>query len=124
MDMKEFEDLVAEALDSLPEEFLEQMENWQVSAEEWPSVHDLRDLGIPTNNRRSILGLYRGVPATERTSRYMNLPDCIIIYKGPIEAYVGQNKEAIRKQVRRTIIHEIGHYWGLSERRLRELGWA
>jgi predicted Zn-dependent protease with MMP-like domain len=54
----------------------------------------------------------------------MALPDCIIIYKGPIEAYAGQDKEAIRKQVRRTVIHEIGHYWGLGEKRLRELGWA
>ena len=122
--MKEFEALVAEALDSLPEEFMERMENWQVSVEEWPSIHDLKALGIPENNRHSLLGLYRGVPATRRTSHYMSLPDCITIYKGPIEAYAGNNKEAIRKQVRRTIIHEVGHYWGISEKRLRELGWA
>ena len=95
-----------------------------MSAEEWPSARDLMELGIPIKKRHSLLGLYRGVPATRRTSHYMNLPDCIIVYKGPIEAYVGKNREAIKKQVRRTIVHEIGHYWGLSEKRLRELGWA
>ena len=125
MDMKEFESLVAEALDSLPEEFLERMENWQVSVEEWPSIQDLRDLGIPVKNRHSLLGLYRGVPATRRTSHYMMaLPDCTTVYNGPIETHAGKNKDAIREQVRRTVIHEVGHYWGLSEKRLKELGWA
>lgn len=122
--MKEFEALVAEAIDSVPEEFLERMENWQVSVEEWPRPQDLLSLGISLENRHSLLGLYRGVPATKRTSYYMALPDCITIFKGPIETYAGQDKDAIKNQVRRTIIHEIGHYWGIGEKRLRELGWA
>ena len=125
MNMEEFEVLVAEVLDSLPEEFMERMENWQVSVEEWPRIQDLQDLGIHPKNRHTLLGLYRGVPATRRTSHYMALPDCITIFKGSIETYAGRNnKEAIREQVRRTIIHEVGHYWGISEKRLRELGWA
>ena len=59
MEMKEFEDLVAKTLDSLPEEFLERMENWQVSVEEWPSAQDLMDAGIPLKKRHSLFGLYR-----------------------------------------------------------------
>lgn len=124
MDIKDFEALVAEALDSLPEELIEPMENWQVSVEEWPAPHDLVEAGLSPKDRYALLGLYHGIPATERGSQYMAFPDRISLYKRPIEAYAGPDEKAIREQVRRTLIHEIAHYWGISEERLDELGWG
>lgn len=123
MDIEAFEALVAEALDSLPEELLEPMENWQVSVEEWPAPRDLIEAGLSPKDRYALLGLYHGVPAIGRDSHYMAFPDHISIYKGPIEAFAGPDEEDIREQVRRTVIHEIAHYWGIDEDRLEELGW-
>ena len=124
MDLETFEQLVAEAIDSIPDELLEPMENWQVSVEEWPPPRDLIAAGLSPKDRYALLGLYHGVPATERDSHYIAFPDHISIYKGPIEAYAGPDEHAIREQVRKTVIHEIAHYWGIDEDRLEELGWA
>lgn len=124
MDLDAFADLVSEALDSLPQEFLDKLENVQVDIEEWPSRDDLEDAGLSARSRHSLLGLYHGVPVTERGAYYMAFPDRISIYQKPIEAMVGADEEQIREQVRRTVIHEIAHYYGISDERLDELGWG
>lgn len=124
MDLDAFADLVSEALDSLPQEFLDKLENVQVDIEEWPSRDDLEDAGLSVRSRHSLLGLYHGVPVTERGAYYMAFPDRISIYQKPIEAMVGADEEQIREQVRRTVIHEIAHYYGISDERLDELGWG
>ena len=122
MDLDSFADLVAEAIDSLPEEFLERLENVQVDIEEWPSPEDLETVGLSRGDRRSLLGLYHGVPLPDRGAYYMAFPDHITIYQKPIEAVTGQDEEAIREQVRHTVIHEIAHYYGIDDERLEELG--
>ena len=122
MDYDSFADLVAEALDSLPEEFLERLDNVQVTVEEWPDHQDLLDAGLSPRDRYSLLGLYHGVPLTDRHSQYMALPDEITIFQKPIEALVGEDDEAIREQVRRTVVHEIAHFYGIDDDRLEELG--
>jgi predicted Zn-dependent protease with MMP-like domain len=122
LDYDAFADLVAEALDSLPEEFLERLDNVQVTVEEWPDRQDLLDAGLSPRDRYSLLGLYHGVPLTDRHSQYMALPDEITIFQKPIEALVGQDDEAIREQVRRTVVHEIAHFYGIDDDRLEELG--
>lgn len=122
MDYESFVHLVTEALDSLPEVFLERLENVQVTVEEWPTREDLLDAGLSPGERYHLLGLYHGVPLTERHSQYVALPDEITIFQKPIEALVGEDEEAIREQVRRTVIHEIAHYYGISDERLEELG--
>jgi predicted Zn-dependent protease with MMP-like domain len=124
MDLDAFADLVTEALESLPEEFLEKLENVQVDIEEWPSPNDLLDAGLSARSKHSLLGLYHGVPMTERGIYYMAFPDRISIYQKPIEAMTGPDEERIREQVRRTVIHEIAHYYGISDERLDELGWG
>ena len=124
MDIKAFEELVADALDSLPEELIEPMENWQVVVEEWPKPQDLIEVGLSPRDKYALLGLYHGVPAINRDTHYIAFPDRISIYKGPIEAYAGPDEEAIREQVRRTVIHEIAHYWGIDDERLTELDWG
>jgi predicted Zn-dependent protease with MMP-like domain len=121
---QEFEDLVADALDSLPEEFLERLENVEVTVREWPTPDDLEEAGLRTRDPRGLLGLYHGVPQIRRSSFYMQLPDVITIFRGPIEAAAGSDPEKIKHQVRKTVLHEIGHHYGLDEDRLEELGWS
>jgi predicted Zn-dependent protease with MMP-like domain len=124
VELEVFESLVADAVDSLPQEFLDRMENVEVVVEEWPDADDLLDVGLAGNAKYALLGLYHGVPQTQRGLYYMALPDRISIYKGPIESLAGKDPEAIREQVRRTVIHEIAHHYGISDERLRELGWG
>jgi predicted Zn-dependent protease with MMP-like domain len=119
-----FERLVAEALDGLPEELRAHMENVDVVIAEWPSALDLADAGMEKNEREWLLGLYSGIPLTERGTAYAGvLPDRITLFQGPIQRVAGSDPEAIREEVRVTVIHEIGHYFGISDDRLEELGW-
>jgi predicted Zn-dependent protease with MMP-like domain len=120
MNRSRFESLVAEALDSLPPEFQAKMENVDVVIEAWPSRRDLRRAGLTRG--QTLFGLYQGVPLTERTTGYgLVLPDKITIYQGPIEAY-SRTAEEVRARVRHVVMHELGHHFGISDERLRELG--
>lgn len=105
-----FEEMVAEALDSLPDDLGQLMRNVAVTVE-----HDA--------GPRGLLGLYQGVPLTSRTSGYAGvLPDLITIYRLAICA-ICDTEEQVVEQVRRTIIHEVGHHFGIDDARLDELGW-
>jgi predicted Zn-dependent protease with MMP-like domain len=105
-----FEQMVATALDSLPEDLGEMMRNVAVLVEPGPGP-------------RGLLGLYEGIPLTSRTTGYAGvLPDRITIYQQAICAICHSQAEVI-EQVRRTVIHEVGHHFGISDERLRELGW-
>ena len=116
-----FEDLVAEALDGLPPEIIEMMSNVEVVVEAEPPPWELARL--PQGH--TLLGLYQGVPLTNRGPLNYDrmLPDKISIYAGPI-IRVARTPERIRAQVRRTVIHEIAHHFGIGESRLHELGWG
>ena len=116
----DFDQLVSEALDSLPAELAVNLENVDVVVEDEPPAAMLAELPPGT----SLFGLYHGIPLTKRGPSYGNvLPDKISIYRGPITRY-WRRPDAIRKQIRRTVIHEVGHYFGISEKRLHELGWG
>lgn len=117
----EFEKLVAQAVESLPPRFLERLENVEVMVESAPTREDLEDAGIEPG--RTLFGLYQGVPQTQRGTWYGSvLPDRIVIYQRPIEA-VAQNRQEIRKEIRITLMHEIGHHFGLGEDELSEAGY-
>lgn len=106
-----FAELVADALDSIPEELGRLMSNVAVVVD---------DLAPPGR----LLGLYEGIPLTERGDYGgMVMPDRITIYRRTICA-VSQTEADVVEQVRRTVIHEVGHHFGISDRRLHELGWA
>lgn len=122
VDLESFAELVSQAIDSLPEEFLEALENVQVDIEEWPTPEDLEVVGLSHRNRYSLLGLYHGVPLTSRHSQYVAFPDRITIFQKPIEAVCGDDEQRIKEQVQRTVIHEIAHYYGIDDDRLEELG--
>ena len=123
MDEGTFAELVADALDSLPEQFLESMVNVEVTIADWPSREDLEEAGLSPRDKSSLLGLYHGVPLTRRDTFYSALPDRITIYQKPIERLAGNDEDDIREQVRHTVIHEIAHYYGISDERLDELGY-
>ena len=122
MDVEAFARLVSEALESVPEEFLERLENVQVDVEEWPSREELLEAGLGARDKFALLGLYHGVPLTGRGTEYMAFPDRITIYQKPIEAVAGLDVNDISEQVRHTVIHEIAHYYGIDDDRLDELG--
>jgi len=110
VDPERFEEMVAAALDGLPEDLGRLMRNVAVTVEHRP--------GPP-----GLLGLYRGVPLTSRTTGYAGvLPDQITIYRQAICAYCRTEQE-VSEQVRRTVIHEVAHHFGIDDRRLSELGW-
>lgn len=105
-----FEEMVATALDGLPEDLGRTMRNVMVTVEHAP--------GPP-----GLLGLYQGIPLTSRTTSYAGvLPDRITIYQQAICA-ICHTEQEVAEQVRRTVIHEVAHHFGIDDDRLRELGW-
>ncbi len=103
---------MAEALDSLPERFAELLDNVVVVVEEEPSASDRDVMEDPAHGE--LLGLYRGTPMTRRTYDSFRLPDQIAIFRGPILRVTRGAPEA-KQQIRETVIHELGHYFGLDD---------
>lgn len=112
VDPERFEELVAAALDDLPEWLGDRMDNVAVFVADRP-------------RQRGLLGLYQGVPLTERDAGYtgMVMPDRITVYREPILALCDDEAEVVR-QVRITVVHEVAHHFGIDDDRLHELGWA
>ena len=119
-------ELVAEALDSLPQEFRRRMENIAVLVEDVPEAQRARrrrKLPRPRSSppRSLVLGHYIGTPLTQRSVFALpGGPDRIILYQKNIEA-VCRDEQEVREQVRLTVIHEVGHYFGMSEEQLRDV---
>jgi predicted Zn-dependent protease with MMP-like domain len=110
---EEFESLVEKALDGLPEEFAELLENVAVMVQEEPDPEDLEAMGF--DPEEELFGLYQGVPLSERDSFYSAaLPDRVLIYRGPILRACADRRAVIR-EVRDTVVHELGHHFGLDE---------
>ena len=109
VDPERFEEMVTEALDGLPDELGRLMSNVAVTVQQ-------------DGGPRRLLGLYQGVPLTRRSTYAGALPDRITIFRRAICAVCASEAEVV-EQVRRTVIHEVGHHFGISDSRLRELGW-
>ncbi len=120
LDQESFEAIVAEALENLPEDFLMMLDNVAVVVEYWPDRETMQQMGI--NSRYALLGFYHGVPQTVRSHYYGNVaPDKISIYQHPIEAQC-ETADDIYQLVGRVVRHEIGHHFGISDERLKEIG--
>ena len=117
----DFEELVRQAIDAIPEDFLAIMENVDVQVRRWPSQRQRRDSGLEDNE--TLLGLYHGIPLTERANYNMVLPDIITIFQGPIEN-ICSSREEIVEQVRHTVVHEVAHYFGITDAELEAWGVA
>ncbi len=115
----EFERLVLQALEDLPDQLSDALQNIDIQVRWRPTPAELRRAGI---RRGSLFGVYLGVPLPNRGHNYsMALPDTIVIYQHTHERYCRTDAEIV-EQVRQTVLHEIGHYLGIDEDRLHELG--
>lgn len=118
MTVEQFQEIVDETLESLPEEFKKYLDNVDIQVEIWPTQQDLQ--AIRAHPGTILFGLYRGIPQTKRGLNYSGaLPDNIVIFAGPIISMAGNVQEA-KEQIRKTVLHEIGHYFGMSEEAIRK----
>jgi predicted Zn-dependent protease with MMP-like domain len=119
MTRRQFEALVERALRRLPKKFKDKLANIAVVVEDWADDETLGELGIEPPD--TLYGLYRGVDLTHRDSGYGNvLPDTVTIYQGPIEED-GADEEEMAELVRDTVIHELGHYFGLDDETMERI---
>jgi predicted Zn-dependent protease with MMP-like domain len=120
IDRATFEQLVDEALASLPDEIAAWLDNVAIVVGEWPTPQQLAGAGLGPSDM--LFGLYVGVPKTHRGFTYgESVPDKIVIFRQPIQRLY-RTPAQIRAQVRRTVLHEIGHHFGLDEAQLRSAG--
>ena len=114
-----FEELVADALDEIPEALGKVMDNVAVFVEDWPTAGQL------PRGRGTLLGLYQGIDLTRRSplSYAGAMPDRITIFRGPISR-LSATEAQLKDLVRTTVVHEVAHHFGISDRRLHELGWG
>ena len=120
MTLEEFEQIVDDTVTGLPEQFRERIENLAIVVEEWPDPWTLNAAHV--HHRAQLLGFYHGVPLTARPHDYGNMtPDKISIYRQPIILYY-RTRDAIREGIRHTVLHELAHYFGISDDRLMEIG--
>lgn len=110
---EEFEELVGMALEGLPRRFAEAIENLSVVVEEDPSVEDLEAVGLDPDED-TLLGLYQGVALPDRGLGYSALPDRIVVYRRPI-LDICESRDEVIEEIRVTVQHELGHYFGLAE---------
>jgi len=119
MKREKFEQLVAEAITLIPKRFRREMRNIAIVVEDEPSAELLEEMEIEPPD--SLYGLYQGTPLTERTSGYGNtLPDRVTLFKTPIEEDC-DDEDDVRAVIGETLIHEVGHYFGLSEEEIEEI---
>lgn len=119
---KKFEELVERALAEVPEAFARFMEEVPVEIRDRPTVKQLRSVGL--DDDELLLGLYHGRPLTERSVEDSGrVPDVILIFQEDIEL-VSDNEEELVAEVRKTVLHEIGHHFGMDEEDLEELGYG
>jgi len=116
----DFYELVERALEELPPELSQLLDNVAIVVDDWPDYSTPLVVDSPGE---TLYGLYEGVPLTERGAGYYGfLPDKITIFRGPLERDF--KTDELEEQVRITVVHEIAHYFGFDEERLEELGWG
>ena len=127
MTEEEFEQAIADALDTIPERFLDELENVAIIAEDEPQDWQLGSSGASQAHDGDLLGLYDGVSLPERGNGYGgaggDYPDTIWVFKGPHERLAGGRDEVL-DEVRKTVVHEVGHYFGMTEEQIARMGYA
>ncbi|AMD87286.1 metallopeptidase family protein [Actinomyces radicidentis] len=120
---EDFETAVDDALDAIPEDLASRMDNVVVLVEEEPDAELLTEEDYDEDGLPTLLGLYDGVPLTERDEGWtLVLPDRILIFKGPLERWC-RTREELVDEITVTVLHEVGHHFGIPDERLHELGW-
>ncbi len=121
---EEFEEAVQSAIDSIPEEFLDDLENVAILLADEPEDEDFDGDGLFTEDG-DLLGLYDGLALTDRGDGYGmgDYPDTITIFKGPHER-LSEDRAVVLEEIRKTVVHEIAHYFGMDEDQVDEMGYA
>ena len=126
LEYDEFASYLESAIEQIPDQFASAVENVAFLALAEPDAHDFQRLKLSHPGREfgngEILGLYTGVPITKRSFDFSGEPCIIKLFAGPISRYCG-NKERVERQVYRTLVHEVGHYFGLNDEELRRMGY-
>jgi predicted Zn-dependent protease with MMP-like domain len=118
---EEFQEMMEKALEVIPSNFKDKIENLVFISEPYPSENDIERLNL--RSRFSLLGLYSGIPYTHRSTWYGNVtPDRIILFQKNIESLCN-NKEELFDKIKEIIIHEVAHYFGMDEDEIREAGY-
>lgn len=119
VDRDRFEELVSEALDTIPDELATHIDNVAVVVQDWPAPSQQRA------HRGMLLGLYEGIALTRRSPMSYSgvMPDRITIFR-KAHLRITNTEDQLRRRIAVTVVHEIGHHFGISDTRLRELGWA
>ena len=123
---EEFEGAVQAAIDSIPQRFLDELDNIAFFVEDEPSAEQLEDPDGYVTEEGDMLGLYDGISLLDRADGYGEIgdfPDSITIFKGPHERLEG-TKEEVLEEVRKTVIHEVAHYFGMDEDQVDAMGYA
>lgn len=122
MTPEEFEQVVAEALKRVPEKFAARLTNVAILTEDEPTKQILEEEGLDPARGETLLGLYRGIPATERGEYYgvgATMPDTITLFRLPILEAAADERKSVADVVRETVWHEIAHYFGMDEHGVR-----
>jgi len=119
MRRERFVRLVRRALDDLPSPYRDWLANVDVVVERRPRLHHRRELGLRPGER--LYGLYEGVPLVDRSDYHLSLPDKVTIFQEPLELDSASEEELI-EEVRRTVLHEIAHHFGIDDEELERLG--
>lgn len=120
MEIKEFEEIVIKTIENLPDKFKNNLKNIDIVIEDG---YNRPYTKIKNHSSRKItLGLYQGLPITKRAGKRSMLPDKITIYKKSLEA-ISSSKKELRTNIRKVILHEIGHHFGLDDEKLKNLGY-
>ena len=118
---EEFQKYIEQSLELIPQNFKEKLENIVFIVEDYPSNHDLSRLGL--NHKEQLLGLYSGVPYTHRNTYYMGvIPDRIILFQKNIQS-ICNSIDDLKAKIKEVVVHEIGHYFGMSEKEIRDAGY-
>lgn len=118
MDNRTFERIVRQAVEGIPPQFKDALENIDIVIEDFPDPDELEEMGIEP----PLLGLYQGTPLPERVLGEVDFPDKISLYRGEFERMGIRGKELV-DEIRITVIHEIGHYFGLDDDEMEEMGY-
>jgi predicted Zn-dependent protease with MMP-like domain len=118
MTLEEFNRIVDEVVADLPDEFAKALANVEIVTEIWPSRQDMTDSG--GHHGSWLFGLYRGVPQTHRSNYNAAIPDKIVIFAGPILNAHWPDMNEVKHQIKSTVLHEIGHHFGMSETEIRK----
>lgn len=115
---KQFEKIVGEAIDGIPSPYIEHLQNVAFIIEDTPTIEQSKKLGLRCNDL--LFGLYEGVPLPQRMGTTKLLPDKITLFKKPLQS-VSHDVAELKKNIAKTIWHEVAHYYGLGHKRIHEL---